>query len=104
MTTTGTPVANPLPAIDPQPDALPMPSQTDKTLAQIRAELLTTFSAANEVSYSHLMAGCAIQTHRTRWRSETTRQISSSDSDGRLHSSEQLRRNAPLVQSFFRGG
>ena len=55
MTTTRTPVANPLPAIDPQPGALPMPSQTDKTLAQIRAELLTTFSAANWVSYSHLV-------------------------------------------------
>src|SRR5215471_13990630 len=35
MTTTRTPVANPLPAIDPQPAALPMPNQTDKTLAQI---------------------------------------------------------------------
>ena len=26
------------------------------------------------------------------------------DADGRLHSSEQLRRNGPLVVSFFRGG
>jgi len=26
------------------------------------------------------------------------------DADGRLHSSEQLRRNGPLVLSFFRGG
>ena len=25
------------------------------------------------------------------------------DADGRLHSSEQLRRNGPLVLSFFRG-
>ena len=32
-----------------------MPNQSDKTLAQIRAELLTTFSAANSVSYSHLV-------------------------------------------------
>jgi hypothetical protein len=40
-------VTNPLPAIDPQPHALPMPSKTDKTLAQIRTELLTTFNAAN---------------------------------------------------------
>jgi peroxiredoxin len=26
------------------------------------------------------------------------------DADGRLHSSEQLRRSGPLVLSFFRGG
>ena len=32
-----------------------MPNQTDKTLAQIRTELLTTFRAANWVSYSHLV-------------------------------------------------
>ena len=55
MTTTRTPVANRFQPIDPQPDALPMPNQTDKTLAQIRTELLTTFSAANWVSYSHLV-------------------------------------------------
>ena len=48
MTTTRTPVANPLPAIHPQPDdAPPMPNQTDKTLTQIRTELLTTFNAAD---------------------------------------------------------
>ena len=34
MTTTRTPVANRFQPIDPQPDALPMPNQTDKTLAQ----------------------------------------------------------------------
>ena len=32
-----------------------MPNQTDKTLAQIRTELLTTFRAANWESYSHLV-------------------------------------------------
>jgi hypothetical protein len=32
-----------------------MSNQTDKTLAQIRTELLTTFSAANWVSHSHLV-------------------------------------------------
>jgi hypothetical protein len=32
-----------------------MPNQIDKTLAQIRTELLTTFSAADWVLYSHLM-------------------------------------------------
>ena len=57
MTTTRTPVANRFRPIDLQPDALPMPNQTDKTLAQIRTELLTTFSAADWVLYSHLMDG-----------------------------------------------
>jgi hypothetical protein len=67
MTTTRTPVANRLQPIDPQPDALPMPNQIDKTLAQIRTEPLTTFSAADRESYSHLVGGCAIKTwHRTR--------------------------------------
>ena len=33
MTTTRTPTANRFQPIDPQPDALPMPNQTDKTLA-----------------------------------------------------------------------
>ena len=32
-----------------------MQNQTDKTLAQFRIELLTTFSAAEWVSYSHLV-------------------------------------------------
>jgi hypothetical protein len=32
-----------------------MPNQTDKALAQIRTELLTTFSAADRESYSHLV-------------------------------------------------
>jgi len=51
MTMTRTPVANRFRPIDPQPDALPMPNQTDKTLTQIRTELLTTFSAADWVSW-----------------------------------------------------
>jgi hypothetical protein len=55
MTTTRTPAANRFRPIDPQPDALPMPNQTDKTLTQIRTELLTTFSAADWVSYSRLV-------------------------------------------------
>ena len=55
MTTTRTPAGNRLQPIDPQTDALPMPNQTDKTLAQIRTELLMTFSAADWVSYSHLV-------------------------------------------------
>jgi hypothetical protein len=55
MTTTRTPVANRFRPIDPQPDALPMPNQTDKTLTPIRTELWTTFSATDWVSSSHLV-------------------------------------------------
>jgi hypothetical protein len=56
MTTTRTPAADRFQPIDPQPDdAPPMPNQTDKTLAQIRSELLTTFSAADWESYNHLV-------------------------------------------------
>ena len=55
MTMTRTPVANHFRPIDPQPDALSMPNQTDKTIAQIRTELLTTFSPADWESYNHLV-------------------------------------------------
>jgi len=57
MTTTRTPAANRFQPIDPQPDgAPPMPNQTDKTLVQIRTELLTTFSATDWESYNHLVS------------------------------------------------
>ena len=57
MTTTRTPAANRFRPIDPQPDgAPPMPNQTDKTLVQIRTELLTTFSATDWESYNHLVS------------------------------------------------
>ena len=71
-----------------------------------RTELLTTFSAADWESYNHLV----------NWLRETD--VASGalkvgdnapdfllpDADGRLHSSQQLRRKGPLVLSFFRGG
>ncbi len=67
MTTTRTPAANRLQPIDPRPDdAPPMPNQTDKAPAQIRAELLTKFSTADWKSNNHPLAGFALQTwHRT---------------------------------------
>ena len=67
MTTTRTPVTNRSRPIDPQPDALPMQNQTDKALAQRRAVRLTTSSAADWVSYSHLVGSLRDKTwHRTR--------------------------------------
>ena len=106
MTTTRTPAANRFQPIDPQPDALPMPNQTDKTLAQIRTELLTTFSAADWESYSHLVGWLRdtdVASHALKV-GDTAPDFLLPDADGRLHSSEQLRRNGPLVLSFFRGG
>jgi hypothetical protein len=55
MTTTLKPVADCFQRIDPQPDPLTMPNQADRTLAQIRTALLTKSSAAEWVSYSHLV-------------------------------------------------
>jgi hypothetical protein len=45
MTTTRTLAANRFHPIDPQSDVPPTPNQTEKALAQIRTELLATFSA-----------------------------------------------------------
>ena len=106
MTTTRTPAANRFQPIDPQPDdAQPMPNQTDKTLTQIRTELLTTFSAANWASYSRLVGWLRdTDVSHALKVGDTAPDFLLPDVGGRLHSSEQLRRNGPLVLSFFRGG
>lgn len=83
-----------------------MPNQTDKTIAQIRTELLTTFSAADWVSYTHLVGllrDTDVALHVLKV-GDTAPDFLLPEADGRLHSSEQLRRNGPLVRSFFRGG
>ena len=83
-----------------------MPNQTDKALAQIRTELLTTFSAADRESYSHLVGWLRdtdVASHALKV-GDTRARLPPAGADGRLHSSEQLRRNGPLVLSFFRGG
>ncbi|MBR0716507.1 hypothetical protein [Bradyrhizobium liaoningense] len=53
MTTNRTPAVDRFQTIDPRNENLPVPDQTDKTLARIRAELLTTFSALDWEAYSH---------------------------------------------------
>jgi len=107
MTTTRTPSANHFRPIDPQPDdSQPMPNQTDKTLARIRTELLTTFSSADLESYNHLVGwprDTDVASHALKVGDDAP-DFLLPDADGRLHSSEQLRRNGPLVLSFFRGG
>jgi peroxiredoxin len=66
---------------------------------------LTTFSAADWVSYSHLVGSLRdtdVASHALKV-GDTAPDFLLPDADGRLHSSEQLRRNGPLVLSFFRG-
>ena len=95
MTTTRRPAANRFQPIDPRPDALPMPNQTDKTLAQIRTELLTTFNAADWEAYSHLVGWLRdtdVASHSLKV-GDTALDFLLPDADGHLHSSEQLRRN-----------
>jgi peroxiredoxin len=94
------------PTTDAQPDAAPMPNQTDKTFAQIRTELLATFSPADWESYNHLVGwlretGVASRALKV---GDAAPDFLLPDADGRLHSSVQLRRDGPVVLSFFRGG
>jgi hypothetical protein len=106
MTTTRTLATNRFQPIDPQPDTLPMPNQTDKALAQIRTGLLTTFSAADWESYGHRVGrlrNTDVASHALEV-GDTAPEFHLPDADGRPNSSEQLRRNGPLVLSFFRGG
>ncbi|QOZ28001.1 peroxiredoxin-like family protein [Bradyrhizobium sp. CCBAU 51753] len=107
MTTTRTPPADRCQPIDPQLDNFPpMLSQTDKTLARMRTELLTTFSGADWESYNHLVGwlrDTGVASHALKVGDHAP-DFLLPDADGRLHSSEQLRRNGPLVLSFFRGG
>jgi peroxiredoxin len=107
MTTIRTPAAKRFQPIDPRPDDSPqMLNQTDKTLARIRTELLTTFSTADWESYNHLVGWLRdtdVASHALKVGDDAP-DFLLPDADGRLHSSEQLRRNGPLVLSFFRGG
>jgi peroxiredoxin len=105
MTTTGVPAPNRIQPIDPQSDAPAMPNQTNETLARIRTELLTTFSSADWESYNHLvrwLRGTNMASNALKV-GDTAPDFLLPDADGRLRSSEQLRRNGPLVLSFFRG-
>ena len=107
MTTTRTPAASRFQPIDPQPDdCQPILNQTNKTLARIRAELLTTFSAADWESYNHLvrwLRDTDVASHALKV-GDAAPNFLLPDADGRLHSSERLRRKGPLVLSFFRCG
>ena len=99
MTTTRTPVSNRFRPIDPQPDALPMPNQTDKTT------LPDSHRAVNDVQRRRLrviqplaswLRDTDVVSHALMV-GDAAPDFLLPDSDGRLHSSEQLRRNGPLV-------
>src|SRR4030081_3087401 len=83
-----------------------MPDETGKMLAQIRTELLASFSAADWTSYRHLVGWLRDNdiASRALKTGDAARDFLLPDEDGRLHSSEQLRRGGPLVVSFFLGG
>ena len=83
-----------------------MPDEIGRTLAQIRTELLASFSAADWTSYHHLVGWLRDNdiASRALKTGDAARDFLLPDEDGRLHSSEQLRRGGPLVVSFFRGG
>ncbi len=83
-----------------------MPNQTDKTYAQIRSELLTTFNDADWQSYNHLVEWLRNSNVASRALKvgDVAPDFLLPDVNGRLCSSEQLRRDGPLVLSFFRGG
>lgn len=68
--------------------------------------MFTTFSAADWESYKHLVGWLRdtdVASHALKVGAAAP-DFLLPDADGRLHSSEQLRRNGALVLSFFRGG
>lgn len=83
-----------------------MSDHLTKTLAQARSELIAGFSDADREAYGQLVdwlrqtdvASRALQV------GDKAPDFLLPDEDGRLHSSEHLRRQGPLVVSFYRGG
>ena len=66
---------------------------------------MTTFSAADWVSYSHLVGWLSdTDASQALKVGDTAPDFLLPDADGRLHSSEPLRRNGPFALSFSRGG
>jgi peroxiredoxin len=83
-----------------------MPPEIGKTLDQIRTELVASFSSADLAAYRNLVDWLRdndVASHALK-AGDTAPDFLLPDADGRLHSSEQLRRQGPLVVSFFRGG
>jgi peroxiredoxin len=77
-----------------------------KTLDQVRNELLAGFSDTDREAYRHLvdwLRKTDVASHALRV-GDTAPDFLLPDAHGRLHSSEHLRGEGPLVVSFYRGG
>ncbi|NLS07671.1 AhpC/TSA family protein [Rhizobium sp. P32RR-XVIII] len=83
-----------------------MSDHLTKTLNQVRNELMAGFSDADRESYLFLvdwLRKADIASHALQV-GDTAPDFLLPDAHGRLHSSEQLRGEGPLVVSFYRGG
>jgi peroxiredoxin len=83
-----------------------MSDHLTKTLKQVRSELLLRLNQTDREAYTNLVnwlreTDVASRALRV---GELAPEFLLPDADGRLHSSEQLRREGPLVVSFYRGG
>ncbi|NLS03636.1 AhpC/TSA family protein [Rhizobium sp. P32RR-XVIII] len=83
-----------------------MSDHLTKTLNQVRNELMAGFNDADRESYLFLvdwLRKADIASHALQV-GDTAPDFLLPDANGRLHSSEQLRGEGPLVVSFYRGG
>jgi peroxiredoxin len=83
-----------------------MSDHLTRTLNQVRNELMAGFSDADRESYLFLvdwLRKADIASHALQV-GDTAPDFLLPDAHGRLHSSEQLRGEGPLVVSFYRGG
>ena len=83
-----------------------MSDHLTKTLNQVRNELMAEFSDADWESYRYLvdwLRKANIASHALQV-GDTAPDFLLPDAHGRLHSSEHLRGEGPLVVSFYRGG
>lgn len=83
-----------------------MSDQTPKTFDQVRRELISEFNDADQEAYAFLVdwlrkTDVAANALRV---GDTAPDFLLPDENGRLHSSKELRREQPLVVSFYRGG
>ncbi len=83
-----------------------MSDRLTKTRSQVRNELMAEFSDADWKAYNYLvnwLRETGIASHSLQI-GETAPDFLLPDANGLLHSSEHLRRDGPLVVSFYRGG
>src|SRR5262245_57341120 len=83
-----------------------MSDRLSKTLNQVRSELMAEFNDADRESYAFLvnwLRNASIASHALQV-GDAAPDFLLPDLYGRLHSSEHLRGEGPLVVSFYRGG